>query len=256
MHKGKILIALPAYNEAANLPPLLERFCAVMEKHRQPYEIIIVNDGSTDNTGQVIRNWATRKPVTPIEHPVNLGLGATIRDALFAAAQRDTGNDLILTMDADNTHPPEILPEMVRTLETGADVVIASRFVPGATIQGLSLFRKWISRLASWTFRLILPIRGVKDYTCGYRLYKASKVREAFRHYGETGFVDQQGFQCMVDILLKLNRLGNCQFAESPLHLEYDKKAGDSKMKVWQTSWKTLQLIWRYKTSKTLTPSK
>jgi dolichol-phosphate mannosyltransferase len=89
----------------------------------------------------------------------------------------------------------------------------------------------------------VFPIHGVRDYTCGFRAYRCRLLREAFRRYGDD-FVDRRGFECMVDILLKLHRLG-ATFAEVPLTLRYDRKGGASKMRVARTVADTLRLMLR-----------
>ena len=87
-----------------------------------------------------------------------------------------------------------------------------------------------MSRAASLLMRIVFPIRGVRDFTCGYRAYRADVLQRAVEHYhGE--FVDQDGFQCMVDILLKLRPM-RLIFGEVPLLLRYDRKGGQSKMHV------------------------
>ena len=89
--------------------------------------------------------------------------------------------------------------------------------------------------------RIVFPTRGVKDFTCGYRAYRAPVVKEALARYGPT-FLDQDGFQCMVDILLKLRRMPLI-FGEVPFILRYDQKRGGSKMKVARTVGATLSLL-------------
>ena len=89
--------------------------------------------------------------------------------------------------------------------------------------------------------RLIFPIRGVRDYTCGYRAYRGSVLKHGISHYGDR-FLDQDGFQCMVDLLLKLRTL-SLVFGEVPLILRYDLKRSNSKMKLLQTSIRTLHLL-------------
>jgi dolichol-phosphate mannosyltransferase len=100
-----------------------------------------------------------------------------------------------------------------------------------------------MSRGASWLFRVVFPIRGVRDFTSGYRAYRAGALQEVIREHGP-GFFDQPGFQCMVDVLLRLRGRG-LAFAEVPMVLRYDRKEGASKMRVWRTATATLRLMVR-----------
>ena len=136
-------------------------------------------------------------------------------------------------MDSDNTHTPGLIAGMVEGIREGNDVMIASRFRPGARIMGVPLYRRALSILASWTFRLTFPTPNVRDFTSGYRAYRAGLLRKAFETYGDD-FVAQSGFSCMVDILLKLRKLGAIM-SERPLVLRYDFKYGVSKMHVLRT---------------------
>jgi len=100
-----------------------------------------------------------------------------------------------------------------------------------------------MSRFGSLLFRVVLPIPGVRDYTCGFRAFRASVLQGAIAEYGR-GFVDQEGFQSMVDILLKLRGRG-LVFGEVPMVLRYDRKEGASKMDVRRTTTATLRLMLR-----------
>jgi dolichol-phosphate mannosyltransferase len=135
---------------------------------------------------------------------------------------------------------------MVRMISEGYDVVIASRYREGSRTIGVPVLRRALSRGASWLFRAVFPIQGVRDYTCGYRAYRAGVVRSAIARYGEE-FLDQDGFQCMVDILLKLRPM-HLVFGEVPFILRYDYKEGGSKMNVSKTVRDTLGLMWKRRT--------
>lgn len=241
----QITVVIPAYNEASNLPGLLRRISESAMQANLNYRILVVDDGSSDATAQLLATHSSQMPLRIIRHEVNQGLGVTIRDGLREAAREARDQEVIVTMDADETQPPECIERMVKMIANGHDVVIASRYQPGARVEGLSLHREWISQAASILMRFLFPTSGVRDYTCGYRAYRAETLSRAFQIWGEH-FVDQQGFQCMVDILLKLRKL-NLVFGEVPLVLRYDLKKGSSKMKLVRTSINTLCLLVRRK---------
>jgi dolichol-phosphate mannosyltransferase len=240
---ARILVVLPAYNEEANIASLLRRIFEALTDECMGFSVIVVDDGSSDRTSEILEETRREMPVIVQHHERNQGLGATLRDGLRQAAALASPRDIIVTMDADESHTPGLMLRMVRMIREGHDVVIASRYRPGARICGLSLQRRTISRVASWLMRLLFPIPGVTDYTCGYRAYRAEALQQAYQTYGES-LVDQDGFQCMVDVLLKLRRLPLI-FGEVPMILRYDLKRGSSKMRLMQTSWNTLQLLWK-----------
>ena len=152
--------------------------------------------------------------------------------------------DVILTMDADNSHVPGLIPSMVRVIAEGYDVVIASRYQAGARVVGLTARRRILSFGASLLFRGLFPIPNVRDYTCGFRAYRAELIRGVLEENPQ--FISERGFSCMVDILLKLRvREPSVTMAEVPLLLRYDKKKGASKMNVGATIGDTLRLVVR-----------
>ncbi len=238
-----VRIVLPAYNEADNLPRLLAALQEAMEDNGIGYEVIVVDDGSRDQTPAIAERSAATLPVVLVRHATNQGLGAAMRDGLQTALDRAGPRDVVITMDADDTHAPGLIVQMVRMIGEGYDVVIASRYRAESRVYGVPMLRRVMSRAASVLMRLVFPIRGVRDFTCGYRAYRADVLRRAVdRYQGE--FVNQDGFQCMVDILLKLRPL-HLIFGEVPLLLRYDRKGGQSKMRVAQTARGTLLLLWR-----------
>jgi dolichol-phosphate mannosyltransferase len=240
-----ILIVLPAYNEAAGLPALLRSIRQVMDEGRLAYKVIVVDDGSSDGTWDAITAPAAEMPIVPVRHETNRGLAEALRSGLQVAVGQAGPDDVIVTMDADNTHAPGLVMRMLGLIREGHDVVIGSRYVSGARVVGVPFHRRVLSGGASLLMRAVFPIQGVRDYTCGFRAYRASILQAAFARYSER-LISQKGFSCMVDILLKLRTLEpDPIMGEVPLVLRYDLKHGMSKMRAAQTIVDTLVLMAR-----------
>jgi len=238
----RLWLLLPAYEEAESLPPLLADLAATLAGWPEPppCRVVVVDDGSRDDT----RGAARALPDLDVEvlvHERNRGLGAAMRTGIEHVLQEAEDDDLLATMDADHTHPPELLPAMLARVDAGADLVIASRFQAGASVHGLDALRRTTSLLASWLLRLLFP--GARDYTCGYRVYRVGLLRWGRERYGRD-FLNQAGFAVMVDLLLKLRRRAR-RIDEVPLTLRYDRKRSTSKMKVLRTAAVTLALVGR-----------
>lgn len=241
-----ITIVLPAYNEEDSIGLLLSRISDLMTKRNFPIHVIVVDDGSRDNTAKNARTAMPEAAV--ISHEVNKGLGEAIKTGLLAALNVSDRQDIIVTMDSDDSHAPALIGKMVDKIDEGCDVVIASRYLPESRVVGVAFYRRMLSDGASFLFRTVYPIDGVRDYTCGYRAYRAAILKQAFERWGN-GFVNQTGFSVMVDILLKLSRLG-IVFAEVPIILRYDRKPGASKMNIQKTILQTLSLLMKHRFGK------
>jgi dolichol-phosphate mannosyltransferase len=218
-------IVLPAYNEEKALPNLLERLETLQRRSNGRILIWIVDDGSIDNTANIARKRLA-------------GMSGILSVLEFA-----TDDDVVIVMDADDTHDVNLIIPMIKDIESGADIVIASRFVLGGDQTTAPLFRRLLSRGAAFTFRTIFPINNVTDFTTGYRAYKVSLLSRARRRWGER-LIEEQGFACMVELLLKL-RYYNPVIQELPLVLRYDRKRGRSKLKLTKTLLQYLKLALR-----------
>ncbi len=239
-----MVLVLPAFNEAANLGALLTRVEEIRPLLFDDLLVLVVDDGSTDDTAAVARAFSGRLPVEVVAHPANRGLAAAIKTGLAAALKRAHGlNDVIVSMDADDTHPPGLFPLMLAHIREGYDLVIASRFVEGARVRGLAPSRQLFSWGASLLFRTLAPMQGVRDYTCGYRAYRASLLAAVWDSYGED-ITTESGFSCMADILLKCRERAPIA-VEVPFVLRYDQKRGASKMRVGSTVRDSFRLLAR-----------
>lgn len=235
-----VCLVLPAFNEEVTLERLLSRLIGMPN-----LRVCVVDDGSTDATARVAESFQDRLTLELHRHPENQGLAAAIRSGLDLALRNVGPETVIITMDADDTHPPALMHEMTeRIVRGGEDLVIASRYQPGARIHGLSRRRRLLSSAASLIFQTLIAVPGVRDYTCGYRAYRGSFLRQVWDEHGDKLRADT-GFTCMVELLLLCSLYGPV-VSEVPLELGYDRKVGASKMRVWRTLRHTFPLLLHY----------
>ena len=242
---SRIIVVLAAYNEEQNLGGLLRKILEQSRETALSFEVIVVDDGSSDRTWEIVEAFRDVLPVTAIRHLVNQGLGRSLADGLAKAAKIAHAGDVVVTMDADESHPPGLIPRMFRAVREGYDVVIASRYQPNARLRGLSFRRCMLSYVAAAFAKTLFPIPGVRDYTSGFRAFSGEALQLAYREYGP-GFIDQSGFQCTIDILLKMRKLPVI-FGEVPLVLRYDLKKGPSKLPAMKTIKATLRLLLKHR---------
>ena len=240
-----IIVGLPAFNEEKALPKLLDRLITLKDVYRDRLKIIVINDGSSDKTESILKEYKDSYDfVNYINHNGNQGLGRAIYTLFCYATEKYGKDDILITLDADNTHNPNIIPAMVfKLVKEDLDVVIASRFVPGSKEIGLTFLRKIYSRGAAVLLKAFFPIANVRDYSCGFRAYKIEYLQKAVKFY-KGSLVTSSGFECMAEILVKLGKIGSVM-GEYPLVLEYNLKEGQSKMKVFDTIKGYFRLIYK-----------
>ncbi len=242
----KVRVVLPAYNEEEALTLFLGEIVETLTHADVEHEVIVVDDGSADRTAEVVRQASLAMPVRLIQHEQNQGLAAAIRTGLLAGAEGAEPQDVVVTMDADRTQRPEAILLMLEKIEAGCDLVIASRYRPGASVVGVPWYRNLLSLGGRVLFQTLFPTKGVRDYTCGARAYRVGLLHDMIEQFGDN-LVSEEGFSCMVDVLLKARSL-KPKFGEVPINLRYDFKPGLSKMSVLSTIWETLCLAGRVKT--------
>lgn len=226
-----IYILLPAYNEEESLDFLLPKIDNAFKSDlKLDYHIIVCDDGSRDKTAEKLDFYSKKLPMTIISHKINRGLGETARDLFEKAAEISNDNDIFIRMDCDDTHEPEFFPGLLEKINEGCDVVIASRFVDGGGQEGLDNYRATISKIANLFMKLFFPIDGLKEYSSGFRAYKASVIKCAIYTYGNN-FIQLKGlgFTATLEKVVKLKLLG-AKFGESPFVLRYQQKRSESKM--------------------------
>lgn len=207
-----VSIVVPTFNERQNLPRLV---AAIREAACWPYEIIVVDDSSPDGTADLARDLAKTHPIRLLSRPAKSGLGSAYRDG-FLQAQ----GDVVFEMDADLSHDPRYLPDLVRAVMDGADIAVGSRYVPGGRIVGWGAYRKLVSGVGNGLARLALTV-GIRDVTSGYRCYSrsaAAVVQDA----------KSDGYAFQVEALWLAKKRG-LRIAEVPITFE-NRTVGKSKL--------------------------
>ena len=241
---GRVHVILPAYNEEESLPNLLERFSQLDHEHPELGLVIrVIDDGSADQTAQVAAADYNGLDVRVHSHEQNMGLGQAMLTGVQRSILRADDSDFIVAMDADDTHDVNLIPKMLEQMADGADISIASRFVEGGNDSTAPQFRRLLSRGASVVFKTVFPLDGIHDFTSGYRMYRGSFMRRAAGHWGER-LIEEDGFACMVELLLKL-RHWNPDMREVGMHLRYDRKLSESKLRLFRTLRQYLKLAVR-----------
>ncbi|MFO7634269.1 MAG: polyprenol monophosphomannose synthase [Caldilinea sp.] len=244
-----ITVVIPTYNEALNLPTMTEALFALPLPN---LHLLIVDDDSPDGSGRIADELAARyNEAAPAGQPARMsiihraekgGLGTAYVAGMKRAIAE--GADFIVQMDADFSHSPSYVPQMLGVMvATGADVVIGSRYVPGGSLDERW---EWNRRLLSWWANLysraILGLR-IRDMTAGFKMWR----RSALEAIGLEG-IRSNGYSFQVEMAYLCERLG-FHLIEIPIHFE-DRRIGQSKLDIpvkLESAWRTWQIRWRYR---------
>jgi len=206
-------IVIPTLNESENIDPLIERITA-LDFPDGHFEIIIVDDGSTDHTQDKVRRWSSNSNVRLIERTEKPDLTAAILAGVAAAK-----SNIIVVMDADLSHPPENIPAVVSPLLKGEyDLVVGSRYIPGGNIENWPLHRKLLSRVGGWIAR---PICDVNDPMSGFFAFRKELANNVSN--------DAQGYKILLELLMA--NYGKIRVTEVPICFR-DRIHGTSKLSI------------------------
>jgi dolichol-phosphate mannosyltransferase len=245
----RITVVIPTYNEAANLPAISE---AILELGWPHLQLLIVDDNSPDGTGAIADQLAAaynggspggERPRFLVLHREGKGGLGTAYVAGMTRAIAD-GADYVVQMDADFSHSPAYVPQMLGViLATDADVVVGSRYVPGGSLdERWELGRRLLSAWANLYSRAILGLR-IRDMTAGFKMWRRSALQAI-----DLAGIRSNGYSFQVEMAYLAEHLG-FRIIEIPIHFE-DRRIGRSKLDVpvkLESAWRTWQIRWRYR---------
>jgi dolichol-phosphate mannosyltransferase len=225
-----VLVSIATYNERDNLAALVREIQAVLPAT----DVLITDDNSPDGTGKLADELAAADPRIHVLHrPGKLGLGtATLAAMRFAI---DHGYDLFINMDADFSHHPRYLPQLLAGMDRH-DVMIGSRYVPGGGTEGWPLSRRLMSRGVNTLARLLLRIPA-HDTSGAYRCYRVAQLRQAHLER-----VVSRGYSFQEEILYRCRQAG-FRLGETPIVFE-NRRAGSSKVNPREAVRSLALLLW------------
>lgn len=242
-----VYFLLAAYNEEKDLPKVLEGI--ENAEFDFDFKVLVVDDGSLDNTKNIALSYAERLSLEVVSHGSNAGLGAALKTGFTALNKKLASGDIVITLDSDGTHPLGTVKELAGKIRSGFDIAIASRYSGGREI-GLSFHRSVFSRTVNLMMKALFGLKGVKDYTSGFRAFSGNIIKKAFTEYADN-FISETGFTATPELLIKAGFL-KANITEVPLILHYDLKSGASKLKVLRTIGRYFVLFWKLKMVETI----
>ncbi|HUE95955.1 MAG TPA: glycosyltransferase family 2 protein [Longimicrobiaceae bacterium] len=235
-----IYFCIPAYNEAATVGVLLWKIRRVMEDLPRDYEILVLDDGSTDETLDVLAPYARVLPLTVIRQEGRRGYGPSLERLIREGVGRATHpkRDVLITLQADFTEAPEDVPAMIKRIEGGADIVEAAIVSEGANVpRSLRLARRGIPFVLRGTR---LP-EGARDPVSGFRAYRVAVLKRALAGTNGLPLLTSDGWAANVELLLAVS--SHSRRTEGfEVERRYEMRQRDSRFQPWST----LLHLWRF----------
>ena len=217
----KLAIVIPTYNEGKTLPSLIERLIKQVKNIVDDFNIVIVDDSSPDGTADIARNLAKKfREIIVIQRPAKLGLGAAYKNG-FRYVLDKLGSELIIEMDADHSHDPSEIPNMIKKIGK-YDFLIASRHVKGSATIGWGIWRKLTHAIAVSIARQCAKL-DISDPTSGFRMFKNETLQQI-----DFEKIKSDGYAFQIEVLHQLKQKG--MKGLETITTFVDRKEGKSKM--------------------------
>ena len=217
----KLAIVIPTYNEGKTLPSLIDRLVEQVKHIVDDFNIVIVDDSSPDGTADIARNLAKKfREIIVIQRPAKLGLGAAYKNG-FRYVLEKLGSDFIIEMDADHSHDPSEIPNMIKQIGK-YDFLIASRHVKGSATIGWGIWRKLTHSIAVSIARQCAKL-DISDPTSGFRMFKNETLQQI-----DFEKIKSDGYAFQIEVLHQLKQKG--MKGLETITTFVDRKEGKSKM--------------------------
>lgn len=242
----RAVVVLPTFNEHDNIAPYLRALRAVTATIGDTVDVLVVDDNSPDGTADLAEQiGAEVGGVTVMRRTSKDGLGSAYRAGFAHVLGSDPAYDVVLSMDADLSHDPAVIPAMLRAIDAGADAVIGSRYVRGGGTTDWPVRRQLLSKWGNAYTRAVLGL-DARDCTSGYRAYRANALAAI-----EPGTTAAEGYAFLTELVRRLSRHG-FRVVETPIVFR-DRERGKSKMSgriivesmLLVTAWGALDLVRR-----------
>jgi len=228
-----IHICIPSYNEARTVGLLLWKIRRVMSDFPRDYQILVVDDGSSDETGEVLDPYLRVLPLTVLRNDGRRGYAASVERMLREVVARSTHpkRDILVVLQADFTEAPEDIPALVKRIEGGADIVSAQ--AGGEQEPGPASYR-WTRRGVGWLLRRAAFPEAVQDPLLGFRAYRVSILKRALSERNGDPLLTREGWAANAELLLVLApHARRTEVAE--VRIRADLRQRDTRFQAWGT---------------------
>jgi len=243
-----IYVCIPSFDEGPTVGLVLWKIRKVFEEFPREYQILVMDDGSTDQTSALLEPYAKVLPLTVVRHPSRKGYASSVDELLNLALERTDRprRDSAILMHADFSHGPEFLPDFVRRLESGADLVVGEATLAGEPSRSHRLVRRWAPML----LRRAVRVSGVQDTVSGFVAFRLQTLKNALRGPGATRLV-AEGWATNAELIGRAAQ--HARRIETVSVVErHDLRQRDSRVDPWQTA----RRIWRAGGSIRITPGR
>jgi glycosyltransferase involved in cell wall biosynthesis len=225
-----IYVCIPSYNEAPTIGLLLWKIRQVFAGFQREYQLLVLDDGSTDATGDVLERYTRVLPLSVTRHEERRGYARSMEQLLRQAVERTDRpkRDCAILMHADFAHGPSFIPDLVRRIESGADIVVAQAKLQGEP----SRLRRWTRRLAPMLLRGAVNVPGVSDLVSGFAVFRLVTLRNAFRSAPEP-LLSTDGWAANAELYARTSR--HARRVETITTIERgDLRQRESRVKYWE----------------------
>jgi dolichol-phosphate mannosyltransferase len=242
-----IKIIFCCLNEEESLKTLLPNLFKEMDLVKRDFEVIFCLDGTNDNSSSIINQFQNSYKIKILPQINQRGLGLAYKRLFLEVINNSKNDDLVISFDADNTHNPNQIGEMIKHFEKNSlDFLVASRFCGNSVMADFPAHRQLISKSTSLLLQNIFAAKKIdgtklQDYTSGYRIYRVKKLKELFAKEGNQ-FISEPEFTYTCELLIKLSRL-NSRLDEIPLSYDYGKKLGKSKLRIARNFYRLIVML-------------
>jgi glycosyltransferase involved in cell wall biosynthesis len=233
-----IYVCIPSFDEAPTVGLVLWKIRRVFEEFPREYQLLVVDDASTDSTAEILEPYAKVLPLTVIRHPARRGYARSVEELVHLALERTDRpkRDALILMHADFAHAPSYLPDFVRQLESGADIVVGeATTLEGEPSRGRRMVRRWAPMMLPRAVR----VSGVRDMVSGYAAFRLMTLRNALRHPTST-LLTSEGWAASAELIARAAQ--HARRIETVKIIErHDLRTRPSRVHPWGTA----QQLWR-----------
>jgi len=227
-----IYVCIPSHNEGPTVGLVLWKIRKAFQEFPREYQILVADDGSTDGTAEILEPYTNVLSLTVIRHPTRQGYARSVEALLNAALERTDRpkRDSAVLMHADFAHGPEFLPEFVRRLDSGADMVVGEATIAGEASRG----RRLVRRVAPMLLRRAVRVEGVNDIVSGFVAFRLMTLRNALRQPGALR-LSADGWAANAELIGRAARHAR-RIETVPVVERHDLRQRESRVEPWATA--------------------